>query len=232
MSTTRIERRAAAVLCATGLLAMTGLAVAPHASATTLYACVKRGGSARVFAHKPRCRHGETRLAWNTRGPVGAKGTSGRNGAAGKTGANGKEGAAGANGAVAGFSAKNPAFVEIPNKEAVTLVHKTLPAGSYIISAKTNLEGVATEAGISVGIDCELLSGANLELDGAFWTSPLGEVEAEYLASTAVSMQAAVTLGSSTEISLLCEDDGFSKKIYKESAGPSVITAVQTSKNS
>lgn len=91
----RITRRATAVVVAAGALLLAALAAAPQASAATLYACVKKNGSAHIYAKKPKCRKHETKLSWNTEGAAGKNGLSGTNG---KNGANGTNGTSGTNG--------------------------------------------------------------------------------------------------------------------------------------
>jgi hypothetical protein len=89
---TSIARRSAAVLGAAGALLFGALAVAPEAGAATLYACVKKNGTARVFAKKPRCKKGETKLSWNAEGRPGRNGRNGLNGLNGLNGTNGTNG--------------------------------------------------------------------------------------------------------------------------------------------
>ncbi|HWD10569.1 MAG TPA: collagen-like protein [Solirubrobacteraceae bacterium] len=85
-------RRTTAVIVAAGALLLAALAVAPTANAATLYACVKKSGSAHIYAKKPKCKKHETKLSWSAEGPAG------KNGLNGLSGANGKEGPAGATG--------------------------------------------------------------------------------------------------------------------------------------
>src|SRR6185312_11709382 len=100
--TTRTGRRAMLAAATAGAFLISALAVVPQASASTLYACVKKNGSAHVYSKKPKCKKGESKLSWNTAGPAGKNGANGTNGA---NGANGVNGANGANGAADGFSA-------------------------------------------------------------------------------------------------------------------------------
>lgn len=88
--TTPIRRRAMLAAAAAGTLMAGGLAVVPQASAATLYACVKKNGSAHIYAKKPKCKKGESKLSWNSAGPAGKNGTNGTNGAAGAGGAAGQ----------------------------------------------------------------------------------------------------------------------------------------------
>ena len=96
MISTPINRRTTAGLASAGALLLVALAATPQADATTLYACVKKNGTARIFTNKPKCKKHETKLSWNNEGPPGEKrderrerhqrhegtnGTSGTNGA-------------------------------------------------------------------------------------------------------------------------------------------------------
>lgn len=88
-------RRGTAVLVAVGALLTVALAAVPQADAATLYACVKKNGTAHIYAKKPRCKKQETKLSWSTVGPAGKNGLNGANGG---NGGNGKEGATGPQG--------------------------------------------------------------------------------------------------------------------------------------
>jgi hypothetical protein len=94
-----VNQRSTAILCAAGTLLAASLAVAPRADAATLYSCVKKNGTARIFKRKPKCRKGETKLSWNVGGPAGK---GGANGANGSNGSNGNEGIAGKEGKATG----------------------------------------------------------------------------------------------------------------------------------
>ena len=87
------------------LVAITGTA---PARASTLYACVKKDGTARILTKRPRCKHGETKLSWNTTGPRGQNGANGTNGVAGKEGSTGKEGKEGRTGTAGVTGATGP----------------------------------------------------------------------------------------------------------------------------
>jgi hypothetical protein len=93
-----INRRGTAVLVAACALLVGSLSVAAQANASTLYACVKKNGTARVFTKKPKCKKGESKLSWNNVGPAGRNGANGVNGAPGSAGKNGTNGSNGANG--------------------------------------------------------------------------------------------------------------------------------------
>jgi hypothetical protein len=93
-----ISRRTTGVLLALGVLLATVFVAAPQADSATLFACVKKNGSARISSKTPKCKKGESKFSWNTsgvNGKNGANGKDGANGAGGANGTNGKEGAAG-----------------------------------------------------------------------------------------------------------------------------------------
>lgn len=92
-------RRMLVALAACAALMTAVLAAAPQAqAASTLFACVKKTGAARVFSKKPKCKKGETLLSWNSTGAAGKNGVNGINGTNGSAGAPGKEGTAGKDG--------------------------------------------------------------------------------------------------------------------------------------
>ena len=91
-----ITRRGIATLAAAGSLLLVALAVAPHADAAEIFACVKKkGGAVRIVTKSTKCKKTEKKLTWNVIGPAGKKGADGKNGANGTSGTNGKEGAPG-----------------------------------------------------------------------------------------------------------------------------------------
>jgi hypothetical protein len=53
---------------------------------------VKKNGATRIFTKKPKCKHGEKTLSWNTVGPAGRNGTNGTNGINGVKGEPGAPG--------------------------------------------------------------------------------------------------------------------------------------------
>jgi hypothetical protein len=228
MTSLRINRPTAAFISA-GALLLAALAVAPQADAATLYACAKKDGQAHIYSKKPRCKKGETKLSWNTAG------VSGRNGANGTNGKEGKEGAAGRNGlngAVAGYFATNTAFAKITGLEEVTLVAKSIPAGNYIVFAKTVISASA-EASTRVGAACELTDTGSGVLDRSQWAGGLVEfLPKVWIGKAAVSLVGAVSTKETTTLFLECTDQ--SNDINKLNIGGtfSQITAVQTTQNS
>jgi hypothetical protein len=158
------KRSALTVIATTTTLLVSALAIAPQAGASTLYACVKKkGGTARFVNARMNCRRGETKLSWNTQGvpgrngsngkngAAGKNGTNGKNGADGKAGANGKDGANGASSAIVDFS--DSPFELTTTRQAIATV-PSLPAGSYILLAKTQIED--TNPTDAVAVHCFL----------------------------------------------------------------------------
>jgi hypothetical protein len=239
MHATSVSRRLAGAAGAVALPALTALALAMPAStaAATIYACVnKRTGAARVFYKEPKCKKGQLRLAWNTQGPAGKNGANGKNGSTGKTGAtgkNGNNGVNGTNGAVAGYSTSKTASVAFTGQQAVPILSKTVPAGNYIVFAKTVLSASSTTAVRAVGV-CELLvGGASPAADTSGWDTGLAEVVAgSFIGEATLSLQAAVSVSAATTLSLVCSDDSPSKTEPTLAAASSQLAAIQTSQNS
>ncbi len=231
VTTTRLTAAAGAV----ATLALAALASSPPASAQTIYACVnKRTGAARLYyTREPRCKRGQARLSWNTQGPAGRNGANGKNGATGKTGPTGKNGTNGTNGnngAVAGYSASEPAFTEFTGKKEVTILAKTVPAGSYVVSAKTVLSSSAT-LGIRAAGVCELLNGGAV-VDTSGWDAGLVQESTKYIGEATLSLQAAVSVKATTVLSLVCSDLSPDEDAQLIGAALSQIAAVQTTQNS
>jgi hypothetical protein len=97
--------RASVLFAAIGALLLTALVSAPQAGASTLYACVKKDGSAHIYTKKPKCKKRESRLSWNTEGPAGKNGASGANGINGKEGLQGSIGPQGPGASTFSFDA-------------------------------------------------------------------------------------------------------------------------------
>jgi len=230
---TLINRRPMAVLGTSGAIAFASLGHAAQASASTLYACVKKNGTARLFASKPRCRKGETRLFWNVEGPQGPRGhngANGRNGREGNNGANGTNGTNGANGAAGGFSTSNELAKSITAAREITVLSKTLPAGSYIVLAKASVGGLASKAE-RWAVVCELVDEALL--DTSVFTGQLfGNGSAtEFTGGATLALEAAATLKAPTTVSLRCSD--FSPDLEETiQVSDAQLVAIQTAQNS
>jgi hypothetical protein len=236
--------RAMAVLAATGALLLAAFAAAPQAEASTLYACVKKGGTVKVYTKAPKCKKHETKISWNSVGPAGKNGTNG---------ANGTNGTNGANGAVAGYSAvqsKGVAFTKLESNQANTLIlSKSLPAGSYIVNGGVTL--TASQAGKNgeggsalatyVDMSCTMadtpISGSAVS-DTAFWSGFTNiPVIVIAIGNTSLSFDMAVTTTTASTATITCTNilnngSNTSPSVFTEEASGGVITAVQTSSNS
>lgn len=110
--------------------ALVALATTGEAGASTIHACVKpKSGATRIVSAKARCRRGEKRLSWSTTGPPGKTGPAGPGGPAGT------EGKAGPSGVGPVYSVSHAEPVTL-GSESIVLT-KTVPPGSYWVSAKT-----------------------------------------------------------------------------------------------
>src|SRR5690348_5420008 len=141
MSTPTLRRMLMALFAAAALMVGV-LAGASAANAKTLYACVKKNGSAHVFCKKPKCKKGESKLSWNTSGPAGKNGANGSNGA---NGANGAGGAPGQPQSAVAFNVSSEApFVEKKFTNLFTLggVTVRLDCANALIANVNSLEAL------------------------------------------------------------------------------------------
>lgn len=183
------NRRAVLALISVG--AVTTVLAAPQpADAQTLYACVKKNGTARIYVKKPKCKKRETKLSWNTEG---IPGLNGKNGVPGSQGPKGAEGPSGAlakplvptaaglqNGWTEAGSFGTPSFAKDPSgfvhltgaaihSGASKEVIFTLPEGSrpkYLIDAPVAVFGPAAGA-LRINTDgtVEVVSGTTTFVD-------------------------------------------------------------------
>jgi hypothetical protein len=224
-----IVRRTVLAVAATGALATAALAAAPLSEASTLYACVKKNGSAHLYAKKPKCKKGESKLSWGTTGPAGQNGSNGAPGSKGTTGSNGPNGTNGANGAVAGYGAVQSGTINITSEKKLILT-KTLPAGSYIVTAKVETAAAGKSEG-QMESRCELNDGSTL--DESQWISGLsGFIAGTFLGSSTLPLEAPVTITAPTSVQLLCETQLNKATSGEMSATDGKLLAVQTSANS
>lgn len=215
-------RGAIASLAAAGLLG--SLAVAPSAQASTLWGCVKKDGSAHIYTAKPKkCKKGEKRLSWNSEGPAGRNGTNGTNGANGLAGA------------VAGFSAlQSSSMIVNGTMKAVPGLEKTLPAGSFIVSASIEGVGYAESNPSATLIECALSdSSAPSKQDLGAWGSPFFLVSGtQYIAYGMIPMHLAVTSAVPHKVSVSCKEQLGVGSVREDEVIRGVLVAVQTSANS
>jgi Collagen triple helix repeat (20 copies) len=204
---TRTKRFALTAVLAASTLLLSGLAAAPQAGAATLYACVKKkGGTARFVSARTNCRRGETKLSWNTQGVPGRNGSNGKNGAAGKNGTNGKNGADGkagvngkdgingANGASTGIVDFSDSPFELPLTRTAVATLPSVPPGSYILLAKTQLEN--TKPGEVTTVHCHLAGDeaiTTLSAEGSAASSLMSVSVSPLTASISLECEAAST---------------------------------------
>jgi len=132
-------------------------------------------------------------------GGVGANGSNGTDGLAGAKGSNGTNGAAGtngtngANGTVTPLSA-TAGLTALPTASGpVAVVYLDVPAGKYVILAKTEL----AQTGAGDSIDCTLKVGTSTLDQIAMKTLPA-------LGAVPVSLQAVTTVASISRVSVDC----------------------------
>jgi hypothetical protein len=127
-------------------------------------------------------------------GANGANGIDGKNGTNGVDGAKGADGTNGTNGTITPLSASQGLTALPTGIPATTVVELAVPAGNYIVMAKTQL--FQTGAGDSV--ECVLKAGTTTLDQAAMKTLPA-------LASVPASMQAVTTTATSpTTLSVQC----------------------------
>ncbi len=126
-------------------------------------------------------------------GPNGANGTNGTDGTDGAKGTNGVNGTNGTNGTIAPLSAKQGATALPTGSPGTTVVELVVPAGSYVVLAKTQL----SHTGAGDSVECFLKAGATTLDQVAMRTLPA-------LAAIPASLQAITTTASSTQLSVQC----------------------------
>jgi hypothetical protein len=126
-------------------------------------------------------------------GANGIDGTNGTNGIDGAKGANGVNGTNGTNGTIAPLSAKQGPTALPTASPPTTVVELAVPAGSYVVLAKTQL----SHTGAGDSVECALKAGAATIDQIAMKTLPA-------LAAIPASLQAVTTTASPTELSVQC----------------------------
>jgi len=126
----------------------------------------KSGGTLRVIdAGVTSCKSSETSLDWNVQGPAGPAGPEGPAGAVGPAGPQGPAGPGGPQGAT-GPAGPSDAFwngftvVHLPSAPGIgdpytELTHLALSAGSYVVSATTELS--VNDGGPAHFVDCQIV---------------------------------------------------------------------------
>jgi hypothetical protein len=226
------KRRGALLLAAAGLLAAV-LVITAQSSASNIYACVKKSGAARISKTKPKCRKGEKKLTWSTRGPAG---TTGANGASGSAGAEGAAGKKGATAAVAGFGAMQSSNLNLKGQTTLAPVpglSKELPAGSFIVSANLEIDA-KLKASASAAVLCELIdtpAAGSPESQTGRWQQADTSLSLSTELAGEISLHLAVSLPSSTStVSLQCKETAESN-VEALAAVSGALVAVQTTSN-
>jgi hypothetical protein len=221
------------VLAVAGLIAWTLALGTQAADASSIYACVnKHSGSARIVGAKTKCRPSEHKVTWNTMGPRGAAGVPGGPGAAGTNGTNGVG---------LDFASENfgPTLLT-ESEKGDTVVAKTIPAGSYLVSATTVVgAGKGKKAGVFVFVVCELVDTTGtpgfVELPATLglgeWAQALAESgPGEFAGAGTMAMQGQLTTTQPTTLALLCDPIEGIKEATFDAAG-SEVSALQTTAN-
>jgi hypothetical protein len=127
-------------------------------------------------------------------GANGPNGANGANGVDGTDGTDGTNGTDGIDGTIAPLSAKQGLTPLPTGSPPTTVVELAVPAGSYVVLAKTQL----SQTGAGDSIDCTLKAGgANID-QIAMKTLPA-------LAAIPVSLQAVTTTASPSQLSVECK---------------------------
>jgi len=126
-------------------------------------------------------------------GDDGVDGTNGIDGEDGAKGTNGVNGTAGVNGTVTPLAATKGLTVLATAAQPATVVELAVPAGNYVVLAKTQL----SHTGAGDSIECTLKAGATTLDQIAMKTLPA-------LAAIPVSLQAVTTVASPTQLSVQC----------------------------
>jgi hypothetical protein len=135
-----------------------------------------------------------------TNGPNGANGANGPNGANGANGVDGTDGVDGTNGTdgtdgtITPLSAKQGLTALPTASPPTTVVELAVPAGNYVVLAKTQL----SHTGAGDSIDCTLKAGGATIDQIAMKTLPA-------LAAIPVSLQAVTTTASPSQLSVECK---------------------------
>jgi hypothetical protein len=126
-------------------------------------------------------------------GTDGADGTNGTDGAKGSNGVNGTNGTNGANGTIAPLAATKGLTALPTASPPTTVVELTVPAGNYVVLAKTQL----SHTGAGDSVECALKAGATTIDQIAMKTLPA-------LAAIPASLQAVTTTTATTQLSVQC----------------------------
>jgi hypothetical protein len=145
-----------------------------RSSSSLVYACVKKGnGHVRIVHAWTKCRHRETKITWNRRGPngvIGPVGPAGPAGVMGPTGATGATGSAGATGATGSAGATG----STGSAGATGATGPAGPAGPMGVSGPTGAAGATGSAGATGAIGSAGATGATGSAGATGATGPAG----------------------------------------------------------
>lgn len=127
-------------------------------------------------------------------GPNGPNGANGANGIDGVNGTDGVDGTDGIDGTIAPLAASGGRTDLLTGSPPTPVVILTVPAGSYVVLAKTQL----SHTGAGDTVDCVLKAGATTIDRVSMKTLPA-------LASIPMSLQAVKTVASPSELSVECD---------------------------
>lgn len=215
-----------------GAIALLMPAAASAAGTTTIYACVsKKSGAMRIVSAKAKCKHGEHKLSWGSAGPAGPAGATG---AAGKQGANGV-------GIDFGTSKVGGESIPLATGGEDVVLSRTLPAGSYLVSAQVTLLVGEAKTPLFVVVACgiadsagtpEILEPAGKAIDESVWLQTLTTTgtAGEYGGDTDMPLQAQLTTTTPTTLALICVPlDGTTGDAFR--AFDPQLSALQTTAN-
>ncbi|HSZ12927.1 MAG TPA: hypothetical protein VK790_02710 [Solirubrobacteraceae bacterium] len=231
----RLVKAMRAIGAASGAVVLLAFAVASAAGATTIYACVsKKSGAMRVVSAKAKCRHGEHRLSFSSTGSAGPAGAPGAPGAAGKQGTSGV-------GVDFGTSRVGSEPTRLATGGEDVVLSRTLPAGSYLVSAQVTLLAGEAKTPLFVVVACgiadsagtpEILEPAGKAIDESVWLQTLAPTgtAGEYGGDTDMPLQAQLTTTTSTTLALICVPiEGTTGVVFK--AFDPQLSALQTTAN-
>lgn len=211
--------RVAVALAAVALAISVGAVAYGAGGSETISVCVHHRGGALYKAKS--CRARDEKLSWAKQGPRGLRGPQGPRG---KDGAQGPAGAKGAAGAVAAYSIKRAeAFPFSASRQILSL---SLPAGNFVVRAKTTLETTATTSGYTFDV-CSLTSTVGSFFDRAEFAASLAPILSSYIAASTLTMETPVSFRSPASVRIVCIDSQHSGNNFQVTAFDSSITAVQ-----
>jgi hypothetical protein len=159
-------------------------------------------GALRVIdtAKSQKCSAGETPISWNNTGPQGARGPQGLEGIQGPRGLEGPQGIQGAKGAdgasVLYESARNDPAI-MPNGDETEVNRLTVPAGTYLITAKADVQNANDHDG---SFGCLLW--ANFEVPERVFLDGASALDGIWEAS--IPMMKAASFAGPTTITIRC----------------------------